>query len=188
VDAVAIPVNLTGQNWLITPAANPPGTATVTAAGAGVFNRGNPDQLWLLVLTGVGTLEFAGNTGTNDWLSETVRIVPDVQAPLASVSSSPVLGLAGTQLAFNLVLWAPFAAISGVAGNDGFALSDWRPTPFIPTLVDSSGKSVPQVFQGIDVDLGVLRTSVITGVSYNITLLGRIVQLGKPVFAPPASR
>jgi hypothetical protein len=182
---VATPISLTGQNWLITPAANPPGTTTVTA-GTGVINRGNPNQLWLLVLTGVGTLEFAGNPGTTNWLSETVRIVPDLQAPLASVSSSPVL--AGTQLAFNLVLWAPFAAISGVAGNDGFALSDWRPSPFIPTLLDSSGNSVPQVFQGIDVDLSVLTSSVITGVSYNITLLGRIVQLGQPSFAPPTKR
>ena len=167
-------VNLTGQNWLITPAVNPPEASFRPAIG---ITGGNPNQLWLLVLSGLGTVSFAGN-GSTDWVLETVRIVPDVSAALASVSGSIV----AENLAFNLVMWAPFASISSVTSDDyningGFAIYDWRPTPFIADLTDSSGAIVSQVFQGIDVDIAALSTSVIAGMSYNITLLGQIVSL-----------
>jgi hypothetical protein len=126
----------------------------------------------------VGEFTFTGNNPTN-FIGETVRIVPEVQSPLASVlgSSSP------QRLGFNLEMWAPFAALSSVryvslSNNAGFALGTWRPTPFNPTMVDVNGNPVTQVFQGIDVDVLALSTTQLLGITYNITLLGRIVSFG----------
>jgi len=183
---MATPVTFTGQNWLITPAVNLPGAATTVSSA--VHPTMSADQLWLLVLTGVVSLSFAGNN-QQQWIGETVTISPDVQNPLNFALTSHGINrppVAGITLGFNLEMWAPYAAISGVDApradivDSGFALNVWRPTHFDPNLVDSNGKPVPQVFQGINVDIAVRNTSVITAISYNIVLVGRIVFLGKP--------
>jgi hypothetical protein len=85
-----------------------------------------------------------------------------------------------------LVEWAPFAALSSVFEKNsgsvdaGFAVNDWRPTPF-PTganAADVHGNPVSNLFQGINVDLAVRnKNATIYRVSYNITLLGKIVFL-----------
>jgi hypothetical protein len=189
---VATVAALTNQNWLITPAVNLPPATGVTglsrskpAAIPGLPGQPppNPDQLWLLVLTGIANIGLAGNPAQiTDWIGETITIAPELQAPLSSALGSVTLALLG----FNLEMWAPFVAVSSVTAPDaysvnaGFAVNDWRPTPFVPTLTDTNGNSVPQVFQGIDVDVSSLATSTLMTVSYNITLLGRIVTLGPP--------
>jgi hypothetical protein len=186
---------LTNQNWLITPAVNlPPATGVIGVSrsklatipgppGLPGHPPPNPDQLWLLVLTGIASIGLAGNPDDiTEWIGETVTIAPDLQAPLSSALGSVTLALLG----FNLEMWAPFVAVSSVTAPDaysvnaGFAVNGWRPTPFVPTLTDSNGNSVPQVFQGIDVDVSSLATSTLMTVSYNITLLGSIVTLGPP--------
>ena len=177
---------LSNQNWLITPAVNLP------TAGPQVSRRipghAGGNQLWLLVLSGLGAASLSATKGSG-WVGETVTISPDLQAPLAFALDSEVAPPAGTHLAFDLVMWAPYAAVSGVTSSEqgfevsgGFAVEDWRPTSFKPNLVDSGGKPVTQVFQGIDVDIAVLYPSEIRGLGYNITLLGRIVEIGHPVF------
>jgi hypothetical protein len=184
VATVAIPVNLTAQNWLITPAVNAPSSRPVAVASGAVADRGSSEQLWLLVLTGVGAVELSSPAG---WFSETVTIVPDVQAPLSFALDSPVAPLAGTQLGLNLVMWAPFVAVSTTTTSQngsisgGYAMDVWRPTSFDQTLVDSAGNPVRQVFQGVNADISVQNPSEILGLSYNIRLLGRIVRLGDPV-------
>jgi hypothetical protein len=114
-------------------------------------------------------------------------IVPDVQAPLSFALDSPVAPLAGTHLGLDLVMWAPFVSVSGTTTSEGgsisggFAVDVWRPTSFDQTLVDSAGRPVRQVFQGVNADISVQHPSEILGLSYNIRLLGRIVHLGRPV-------
>jgi hypothetical protein len=176
---VAAPVDLTNQNWLITPVASRP-----KAGGAS-----SGPQLWLLVLTGLGNVSFSNpdSSPTGGWVSEVLTIAPDVQAPLYYAVNSPVGLPAGEKWGFDIILSAPFAAVSGVTSSDstqisgGFTLDNWRPTPFIPDLVDSDGKPAQQVFQGINVQISVHSPSEILGLSYNIMLLGRIVRLGQPV-------
>lgn len=172
---------LAGQNWLITPAVNLP----VTSGPPSVL-RGEANQLWLLTLTGLGTIQFGGSGTVVQWTWETVRLVPDLQpALLSALTSTSTIVPPGT-FAFNLLMWAPFVSISGVTSKDfsidgGFAINDWRPTPFISDLKDEDGNVVSQVFQGIDADIGVLHTSEVISVSYDITLLGRIVRLRGPI-------
>lgn len=183
VTIVATPVSLTGQNWLITPAVDLPATGTVAG-------RAGANQLWLLVLTGMGTVSFSNPDHPGEWATEKFTIAPDMLAPLSSVISTPPPP--GVQLGFDLLMWAPFAAVSGVTSSDstsisgGFALDVWQPSPFIPNLLDSAGDPVPQVFQGIDVQISVLSPSEILGLSYDITLVGRIVELGHPVIGSAA--
>jgi len=190
---MAVPITFAGQNWLIVPAVNLPGAATTVGATGVRPPTISADQQWLLVLTGVVSLNFPGNN-QSEWIGETITIAPDVQNPLNfaltthGINRPPV---AGITLGFNLEMWAPYAAISGVFSSQadsidaGFALNVWRPTHFIPDLKDSDGKPVPQVFQGINVDIAVRNTSVITAISYDIMLVGRIVFLGHPVVTLP---
>jgi hypothetical protein len=87
---------------------------------------------------------------------------------------------------FSLDQWAPFAAVSSfldpnqqitggqrVAGA-GAAIDLWRPTPF-GEAVDVNNAPIPNVFRGIDVDVAVFGQAVLHRISYNITLLGKIV-------------
>jgi hypothetical protein len=162
----------------------------VAIASDAVAGRVSSEQLWLLVLTGVGTVQLSSPAG---WSAETVRVVPDVQAPLSFALDSPVASLAGTQLGLDLVMWAPFVSISGTTTSDGgsisggFAVDVWRPTSFDQALVDSAGSPVRQVFRGVDADISVQHPSEILRLSYNVRLLGRIVHLGHPVFRQETS-
>lgn len=183
-------VDLTAQNWLITPAVDAPASKPVAVASDAVADRGSSEQLWLLVLTGIGTVGLSSPAG---WSPETVTIMPDLQAPLSFALDSPVAPVAGTHLGLDLVMWAPFVAVSGTTTSDGgsisggYAVDVWRPASFDQTLVDSSGNPVRQVFQGIDADISVQTPSEILSLSYNIRLLGKIVHLGHPISRQQAS-
>jgi hypothetical protein len=152
------------ENWTITPVEKPTGTR---------------ESSWLMVLSGVGIVTLQGNV-PNDYLRETLLIAPDIDSPMqyALAKYSAPQGLhplhepAG-RLAFLVDQWAPFAAISsfydaetGSSVHVGFAVDNWR-------LHGSNAASQP--FSGIEVDIALLNKTVLYRVSYQITLVGRIV-------------
>lgn len=163
-----------GQNWLITPSAL-------------AVNEAKPssikDQKFLLVLTGVGILNLQGNN-PHDWRRENLVIVPDVDASLQfAVNRFSIPKPPGSINAFDVDQITPFAAISSSFDKEsgsvdaGYAVDVWRPNHFINTT-DTAGKPAHKVFTGISVDLAVRNNkAVIHRVSYQITLLGRIVFL-----------
>jgi hypothetical protein len=165
-----------GQNWLITPAAR----AVNQPAPAGV-----QDEKWLLVLSGIATLNVKGNS-ESQWRHETVSVRPDLTGPLQYAIThhnipTPPGSLGATYLAgFQVEQWVPFAALSsmlnmGESINSGFAVDVWRPNPF-GTMTGFSNTEVTNLFNGIQVDIAVRDTdAILSRLSYNIALLGRIV-------------
>jgi hypothetical protein len=182
--------NFLGQNWLITPAAP---VACNLHQPAAFF-----DQTWLLVLTGIVEADLKG-TSTSGWLNETVTFIPEGLLYTSDFDSDPVgkgplywvLNQYGIQrpplheydVCFSLRQggWAPFVSLSaifdeGQSINAGFAVNLWRPTHFKKGLKHQTLQPVGNVFTGITVDLGVRDTDAyILKLSYNITLLGRII-------------
>ena len=173
-----LPTTPEGQNWMITPAAlalNEPPPAHVS------------DQKFLLVLTGVCSLNLKGNQA-HDWRRETAEIRPDSFTPLNHAIGRygiPVPTVAGRSVApmFQLELWAPFAAMSSVwdqgSTDVGAAVDAWRPSPFLNSdgsfMTDYAGKPITQPFNGIRVDVGIRNDqSILYRLSYNIALLGSI--------------
>jgi hypothetical protein len=166
-----------GQNWLITPAA--------TAA-----NESPPkqiqDQKWLLVLSGVAIVDIKGNS-TAQWLREIVSMRPDLNGPLHYAISRYAIpippGIDGINYikGFQLEQWAPFAALSSIYNqgqsiNSGFAVDVWRPNPFETGTDAFTNATLHNLFSGIQVDVAVRDTDAwLYRLSYNITLLGKIV-------------
>jgi hypothetical protein len=167
-----------GQNWLITPAAL-------------AVNEAPPqsirDQRWLLVLSGVAITDLQGNSEAQ-WLYETLVISPYFRDPLNfavnkhSIPRPPGPEIGGNyRVDFQLEQWSPFAAISsifnqGQSVNSGFAVDVWRPNPFATGTDSFSGSMLNNLFSGIQVDVAVRDTDAwLYRVSYNITLLGKIV-------------
>lgn len=167
-----------GQNWLIVPAAN-----SVSQSPPTIHN-----QQFLLVLSGVTIPNLKGVTDA-DWLRETLHIFPDIRSPLDfAINSFGVPRPAGTEgndyvVGFQLTQWAPFAALSSIwdqyqSVNAGFAVDVWRPSPFDTQTDAFTGNNVGNLFTGIRVDVAVRDSDAwLFRVSYNITLLGKIVFL-----------
>jgi hypothetical protein len=177
-----LPTTLEGQNWLITPTAlalHEPPPAHIS------------DQKFLLVLTGVCSLNLPGNQ-THDWRRETAEIVPDLLAPLNDAIARfgiPVPTVVGKSISpmFQLELWAPFAAPSSVwdqgSSDVGVAVDVWRPSPFRNDdgsfITDFKGNPITQPFRGIRVDVAIRNDqSILYRLSYNITLSGSIRFVG----------
>ena len=171
------PSRFAGQNWLITPAAS----AVSDAAPARI-----QDQTWLLVLTGVAIVDLKGVTGS-EWRRETVRLQPEMNGPLQyaitryAIPTPPGADGLNFTTWFQVEQWAPFAALSSMFNqnesvNSGFAVDVWRPNPF-ETLQDAlSSATLNRLFTGIQVDVAVRDSDAwIHRISYNITLLGKIV-------------
>jgi hypothetical protein len=171
-----------GQNWLITPAAlakNEPPPADIHA------------QKWLLTLSGVGMVNFKGNSEAN-WLEETLLLRPTIIDPMHSAIASHGIptppGSEGKQytLAFQVEQWSPYASLSsifnqGVSNNSGFAVEVWRPDHFDNGIDAFSHQPVGNLYTGLQVDIGVRDTDAwLLRVGYNILLLGRIVFLAIP--------
>ena len=166
-----------GQNWLITPAALAVNETPPANIGA---------QKFLLVLSGVGIINLKGET-SNDWLRDSVHILPDMLGPknyaIARFGIPRPTGTAGADYytVFQVEQWSPFAAISSIFDQDqsinaGFAVDDWRPAPFNTGTNAISGAPVGNIFTGIIADVAVRDSDAwLYRVSYNITLLGRIV-------------
>ncbi|MDF0665984.1 MAG: hypothetical protein P0119_07895 [Nitrospira sp.] len=172
--------NFAGQNWLITPAA----LAVGERSPASIH-----DQKWLLVLSGVVLADLKGNS-TGQWLGETLSFQPDMAGPNNSGPLNWAISRFGIPrppasinhyVGFSLEEWAPFASLSSIFNqghsvNSGFAVDTWRPAPFGSGTDALSNQPVTQIFSGIRVDVAVRDTDAwIYRVSYNITLLGKIV-------------
>jgi hypothetical protein len=179
-----------GQNWLITPAAP---VAPDLHQPRSFFN-----QTWFLVLTGIVEADLKGNS-TSNWKKETVTFLPSGLLYPSDLDSPPagegplfwVLNQYGIPrpplheytVCFSLQEggWAPFVALSsifdqGQSVNAGFAVTQWRPTHFMQGVNYQTNTAFDHIFTGITVDLGVRDTDAfIYKLSYNITLLGRIV-------------
>jgi murein DD-endopeptidase MepM/ murein hydrolase activator NlpD len=165
-----------GQNWLITPAA--------TAANQAPPNS-IQDQKWLLVLSGVGIVDLKGISPAQ-WLHETVSIRPNLLGPLQyainryAIPTPPGTVDANYWVGFQVEQWAPFAALSSMfnkdaSDNSGFAVDVWRPNPFAAAN-DFANTQLTNLFAGIQVDVAVRDSDAwLYRLSYNITLLGKIV-------------
>ncbi|HEX6622682.1 MAG TPA: hypothetical protein VF064_03135 [Pyrinomonadaceae bacterium] len=164
-----------GQNWLITPAAlavNEPRPQNIQG------------QKWLMVLSGVVFAEVKGNS-TSQWFRETLHLSPDILSPMnfaVSRHSIPTPPGGGTK-AFQVEQWSPFAAPSSMFNQNqsidsGFAVDVWRPAPFGTGTNELTSQPLNNLFNGIQVDVAVRDTdAILHRVSYNITLLGKIVFL-----------
>jgi hypothetical protein len=173
-----------GQNWLITPAA--------LAAGEPPPENIH-DQKWLLVLTGVVIANLEGNS-TAQWLHETLSFLPDMAGPQNSGPLNWAIGQysipkpPGTNysIGFSLEEWAPFVSLSSIFNqnqsiNSGFAVDVWRPTHFSNGINAFTHQPAGNIFTGVDVDVAVRDTDAwLYRISYNITLLGKIVFLTIP--------
>jgi hypothetical protein len=174
--------NFAGQNWLITPAA----LAVGERPPASIH-----DQKWLLVLSGVVVADLEGNSGAQ-WRHETLTFTPDMAGPTGSgplnfaisrfsIPKPPGSPGVDYNIVFSLEEWAPFVALSSIfdqnqSVNAGFAVDVWRPFPFNSGTDVLSHQSVTNIFTGINVDVAVRDTDAwIFRISYNITLLGKIV-------------
>jgi hypothetical protein len=192
-----------GQNWLITPAAlavgeHPPKTIR--------------DQKWLLVLSGIVLANLKGDN-SGGWNYQTVSFMPDMAGPDDPTATSGPLnwainqysiprppGSVGSQylVRFSLEEWSPFVSLSSIFDqaqsiNAGFAVNDWRPNHFDSgTDVFDSGTdvfhqpTVGNIFTGINADLAVSDSDAwLYRVSYNITLLGKIVFIAPTIIERP---
>src|SRR5260370_6663429 len=149
-----LPTTLEGQNWVITPTAlalNEPPPRRIS------------DQHFMLVLTGVCSLNLKGNQ-LHDWRRETAEIVPDYFTPLNHAIGRfgipvPTVQDRSVSPMFQLDLWAPFAAVSSVwdqgSTDVGVAVDVWRPSPFRNDdgsfITDFAATPITQPFEGIRV-------------------------------------
>jgi hypothetical protein len=183
-------VSIQGQNWRITPAATGPNEPAP---------RSFFEQKWVLVLTGVAALKEGppqnpvdGIHGNNphDWRRGGVRINPGAifeatQAMMNRYGVNPPHPPNG--ILFSLDQWAPFVAVSSFldlneppAGfgqrpsGAGAAVDLWRPVHFGDAW-DVNNVPIPNVWRGIDVDVAIYGQAVLHRLSWNISLLGKIV-------------
>jgi hypothetical protein len=178
---MALPVQVidsfAGQNWLITPAALALNELPPTNIHA---------QKWLLTLSGVGMVNFKGNSGSQ-WREETLLLQPDIKNPMRHAIRTYAIptpsGAEDSQygLAFQVDQWSPYASISEIFNKDqsinsGFAVRVWRPNPFNTGKNAFSHQHVINLYTGLQVDVAVRDTDAsLNRVGYNILLLGRIV-------------
>jgi hypothetical protein len=175
-----------GQNWLITPAAYAVGEHPPASIH---------EQKWLLVLSGVVVADLKGDS-SSDWERQTVSFMPDMAgADDPSATSGPLnwaishyaipkpTGSAGRDylIRFSVEGWAPSASLGSIYNqgesiDSGFAVDVWRPNHFGSGTDVLFNRPVSNLFSGLNVDLGVRDTDAwLYRLSYNITLIGRIV-------------
>jgi hypothetical protein len=181
-----------GQNWLITPAA----LAVGEPAPASIH-----DQKWLIVLSGVVIANQRGDN-SGQWNYQTVSFIPDMSGPDdPSATSGPLNwaiskysiprppGAVGSDytIRFSLEEWSPFVSLGsifdqGQSINAGFAVDDWRPNHFDNGTSVLTGQPVNNIFTGVNADLAVQDSDAwLYRLSYNITLLGKIVFMAPPI-------
>jgi hypothetical protein len=182
-------VTIQGQNWRITPAA--PGPNEPAA-------RSFFEQKWVMVLTGVAALSVTTTNGVidgihgnnpHDWRRGGVRITPGAifeatQAMMNQYGVNPPPP--GNGVLFSLDQWAPFVAVSSFLdlnelpgrgqrpSGAGVAVDLWRPVHFGDAW-DVNNRPVPNVWRGIDIDIAVYGQAVLHRLSWDISLLGKIV-------------
>ena len=175
--------NIISEHWLITPAA--------TAVGQPA-PRDIRQQTWLLQLSGVLIPNLQGTSHTA-WRREILSFSPNLDVPLnftvAKYSIPPPTGSPGVNyfVHFQLEHWVLFAAISSIfdqnqAVDAGFAVDEWRAAPFLTVPDAFTNRPQGNIFSKMEVAVAVRDTDAfLFRVSYNISLLGRIVfTLNKP--------
>jgi hypothetical protein len=171
--------HFSSQHWVITPAALALTEATPPSIS---------DQKWLLVLTGIAATEFTqrGTAFEHSPPTQTLRFVPEIKEPCDYVIGRYGLpkppGDEGLQyrLGFELENWSLFVTFAHTrnldADWDQFAIRRWRASPFRYGTDILSQREVTRIFDGVEVDFTVANQNTRWyGISYNITLLGRIV-------------
>jgi hypothetical protein len=171
-----------GENSLITPVAlalgqHPPATIH--------------DQQFMVVLSGVALANFQGQSSGN-WLYDTLSFNPSdglynlLNSAISTYNIPKPTGL-GFGLAFSVSQWVPFVALSSIFDKDqsvnaGFAVQVWRPTPFTTGTDALTHQPISNIFNGVNVDVGVSDSDAsILRISYNITLIGKIVFPVQPI-------
>lgn len=171
------PVKFACSNWLITPAA-----LAVNEAPPGDMR----DQRFVLVLSGVVLIAFAGEPPNWPWTHDTVHIRPDLDAALSyaidrhQIPAPP--GEPGRQYTreFLVEQCAPFAGVAAFESPpeqvSGDACDAWRPHQY-ETRVDAfTSAPLHPLFAGIEADLAIRATGGnIHRVNYHVTLAGKIV-------------
>jgi hypothetical protein len=164
------------QDWMITPAAravNQPATQEIG------------QQKFLLFLSGVAFIDLTG-TLPNDWRREQVEISPDIRPALDHAISTfsiprPPGPPDASFPALRVERGVPFVSNSAVfnggsSGQAGFAVDDWRLDNSGTATDPVTGSALRGLFGGVIADLAVRnRGAVIHRLSYQMTLLGRIV-------------
>lgn len=164
-----------GQNWLITPAALAVGEAPP---------QNIHGQKWLLFLSGVAWCNFEGS----DYPPPVVdfHITPDILSPLHfAIDRHGIPRPPGTEgldylVQFQLEQWAPFVTMSEIIDQNSdvamYSVDRWRPSPFVLGTDAFSGAGLNQIFDGIIASVRVMSEhAYLQRMSYNITLLGKIV-------------
>ena len=166
--------NFEVQNSVITPAAL-------------ALNEARPrtihDQKWILVLTGAVDAHLRGSD--DGPLEQEVHVLPDILSSCRfainkySIPRPP--GVEGFQynVAFEPEMWAPFVALGPTSNQDSdvaiTGVPNWSMS-FITGVDSFTGNSIPNVFNGLAVTCDVSDSDVIIwGISYNISLVGKIV-------------
>jgi hypothetical protein len=142
------------------------------------------------------------NSGS--WSQQTVSFIPDMAGTDDPTATSGPLnwaisqyniprppGAVGTQYLVRFSLegqgWSPFVTLGSIydqaqATNAGFAVNDWRPNPFDTGTDAVTGQTVNNIFTGVVADVAVSDSDAwLYRLSYNITLVGKIVFIKPPV-------
>jgi hypothetical protein len=165
------------SNWLITPAAL-------------AINEAPPvevrEQKFMLVLTGVVVIDFAGQAPNWPWTHDTLHIRPDLDAPLGYAVNRHQIptptGEPGLQYTREFLV-EQCAAFAGVAAFEsspdrviGAACDAWRPHHYETRTDAFTSAQLHPIFAGIDADLADRAVDGrIHRVNYHIALLGKVV-------------
>jgi hypothetical protein len=171
--------NFAVQNWLITPAAlsvseTPPATIA--------------DQKFVLVLSGVGVVDYEFEVAPVWWSKEDFLFLPDLQAPLTWAAATHAIPRPGGDVgltyhvAFQVDQHASAAGLGSIYsdhddGHFGYAVDQWRLNPH-HSAADVDGVQRARLFTGVQVELAMhTDKQTLYRVHYHFTLLGRIVFL-----------
>lgn len=173
-----------GENTLITPVALAVGQQPPASIR---------EQQFLAVLSGVVLANFEGQS-SGAWLYDTLSFNPSdglanlLNSAISTYQIPKPTGL-GFGIAFSVSQWVPFVALSSIFDKDqsvnaGFAVQVWRPTPFTTGTDALSHQPIGNIFNGVNVDVGVSDSDAsILRMSYNITLIGKIVYPVQPIIS-----
>jgi hypothetical protein len=196
-----IPVPVSDQNWLITPAA----LAFAERPPASIL-----DQKWLLVLTGTVNANQPGG-GPGGWTDATLSFSPGMTGPNKPLTWAilkygiPVPGPSNYAIGFAVDEdeCAPFVSLTEIQYlvqtldvdqdvfpqiDAGYGVSGCQVT--FNTGTDAFFKTqVENIFTGVNVNVSVRNADAqIVSLGYNITLRGRIVFTLTPAPSPPPPR
>jgi hypothetical protein len=136
---------------------------------------------WLVVLSGIATVDITGPAGTE----YTILVEPDVTGPINwAITHYGAPRPAGSTLLLSVEQWTACAAVGSTfdeaRNTDGqFDVRAWRPNPF-RTVVDPTGHQWNQIFQGFLIGITARSSGgpITYRLPYNFTLLAQIAPYG----------